>query len=140
MKICAVELRSNEAVICLLSKSNGLFDIPECRAQKFIMQDSLNNEEMKKFQQTFQKLLNDYNVDRVVIRTRETRGKFAGSAVGFKLEAALQLIDGVEVDFMTNQEIKERLKRNPLGIEFRATGLRQFQEAAFMTGYAYLSK
>ncbi|PSW19879.1 DUF3010 domain-containing protein [Photobacterium sanctipauli] len=138
MKICAVELRSNEAIICLLTKENGLFDIPECRSQKFIMQDMLDNEQMRKFQATFAKLLEDYQVDRVVIRTRETRGKFAGSAIGFKLEAAIQLIDGVEVDFMTNQEIKQKMKRNPLGIEFRATGLRQFQEAAFTTGYAYL--
>ncbi|WP_036816753.1 DUF3010 family protein, partial [Photobacterium sanctipauli] len=130
MKICAVELRSNEAIICLLTKENGLFDIPECRSQKFIMQDMLDNEQMRKFQATFAKLLEDYQVDRVVIRTRETRGKFAGSAIGFKLEAAIQLIDGVEVDFMTNQEIKQKMKRNPLGIEFRATGLRQFQEAA----------
>ncbi|MGF1683194.1 DUF3010 family protein [Photobacterium minamisatsumaniensis] len=139
MKICAVELRSNEAIICLLTKENGLFDIPECRSQKFIMQDMLDNEQMRKFQATFAKLLEDYQVDRVVIRTRETRGKFAGSAIGFKLEAAIQLIDGVEVDFMSNQDIKQKMKRNPLSIEFRATGLRQFQEAAFTTGYAYLS-
>ncbi|PSU35861.1 DUF3010 family protein [Photobacterium lutimaris] len=140
MKICAVELRSNEAIICLLSQNDGLFDLPECRSQKFIMQDSMDNEQMRKFQQTFKKLLDDYQIDRVVIRTRETRGKFAGSAVGFKLEAAIQLIEGIEVDFMTNQEIKQKLKRNPLAIEFRATGLRQFQEAAFMTGYAYMGK
>ncbi|ELR67199.1 hypothetical protein C942_02707 [Photobacterium marinum] len=140
MKICAVELRSNEAVICLLSMSNGLFDIPECRTQKFIMKDSLDNVEMRDFQFAFKKLLEDYKVDRVVIRTRETRGKFAGSAVGFKLEAAIQLIDDIYVDFISNSEIKQKLKRNPLAIDFRATGLRQFQEAAFTTGYAYLSK
>ena len=139
MKICAVELRSNEAVICLLTKSNGMFDIPECRSQKFIMQDSLDNEQMRKFQQTFHKLLEDYQIDRVVIREREARGKFAGSSVGFKMEAAIQLIEGVEVDFMSNNDIKQSMKRNPLGIDFRATGLRQFQEAAFTTGYAYLS-
>ncbi|MGF1727504.1 DUF3010 family protein [Photobacterium nomapromontoriensis] len=139
MKICAVELRSNEAIICLLTKSNGLFDIPECRSQKFIIQDSLDNEQMRKFQQTFKKLLDDYQIDRVVIRTRETRGKFAGSAVGFKIEAAIQLIEGVEVDFLSSNEIKQSIKRNPLVIDFRATGLRQFQEASFMTGYAFLS-
>lgn len=140
MKICAVELRSNEAVICLLSQSNGMFDLPDCRTQKFVMQDSLDNKQMKDFQFAFKKLLDDYQVDRVVIRTRETRGKFAGSAVGFKLEAAIQLIDDIAVDFITSNEIKQKLKRNPLAIDFRATGLRQFQEAAFTTGYAYLSK
>ncbi|EAS41429.1 DUF3010 domain-containing protein [Photobacterium profundum] len=140
MKICAVELRSNEAIICLLSLKDGLFDLPQCRTQKFIMQDSLDNEQMRDFQFAFKKLLDDYKVERVVIRTRETRGKFAGSSVGFKLESAIQLIEGLEVDFMTNADIKQKLKRNPMGIDFRATGLRQFQEAAFTTGYAYLGK
>ncbi|WP_299018018.1 DUF3010 family protein [uncultured Photobacterium sp.] len=139
MKICAVELRSNEAVICLLSLSNGLFDIPQCRTQKFIMQDSLDNVQMRDFQFAFKKLVEDYKIDRVVIRTRETRGKFAGSAVGFKLESAIQLIDDLHVDFISNTEIKQKLKRNPLSIDFRSTDLRQFQEAAFTTGYAYLS-
>ncbi|CAG22507.1 MULTISPECIES: DUF3010 family protein [Photobacterium] len=140
MKICAVELRSNEAIVCLLSLKDGLFDLPQCRTQKFIMQDSLDNEQMRDFQFAFKKLLDDYKVERVVIRTRETRGKFAGSSVGFKLESAIQLIEGLEVDFMTNADIKQKLKRNPMGIDFRATGLRQFQEAAFTTGYAYLGK
>ncbi|PSU49256.1 DUF3010 domain-containing protein [Photobacterium frigidiphilum] len=140
MKICAVELRSNEAIVCLLSLKDGLFDLPQCRTQKFIMQDSLDNEQMRDFQFAFKKLLDDYKVERVVIRTRETRGKFAGSSIGFKLESAIQLIEGLEVDFMTNADIKQKLKRNPMGIDFRATGLRQFQEAAFTTGYAYLGK
>ncbi len=140
MKICAVELKSNEAIICLLTQTNGLFDIPQCRTQKFIMKDSLDNTEMRDFQFAFKKLLDDYQVDGVVIRTRETRGKFAGSAVGFKLEAAIQLIDGIQVDFMSNSDIRQKLKRNPLAIDFRDTGLRQFQEAAFTTGYAFLSK
>ncbi|MGF1759182.1 DUF3010 family protein [Photobacterium sagamiensis] len=140
MKVCAVELRSNEAIICLLSLQNGLFDLPQCRTQKFIMQDSLDNEQMRDFQFAFKKLLDDYKVEHVVIRTRETRGKFAGSATGFKLEAAIQLIEGLDVDFISSAEIKQKLKRNPLAIDFRSTGLRQFQEAAFTTGYAYMGK
>ncbi|GAA05927.1 DUF3010 family protein [Photobacterium leiognathi] len=140
MKICAVELRSNEAVICLLSLQNGMFDIPQCRTQKFIMEDSLDNQQMRDFQFAFKKLLDDYKVDKVVIRTRETRGKFAGSAIGFKLESAIQLIPDLDVNFMSNADIKQKLKRNPMGIDFRDTGLRQFQEAAFTTGYAFLSR
>lgn len=139
MKICAVELRSNEAIICMLNKNSGMIDIPDCRTQKFIIKDSLDNQEMRDFQFAFKKLLDDYQVDQVVIRTRETRGKFAGSAIGFKLESAIQLIDGLDVQFISTAEIKQSLKRNPLMIDFRSTGLRQFQEAAFTTAYAQLN-
>ena len=48
--------------------------------------------------------------------------------------------DGLDVNFMSNADIKEKLKRNPMAIDFRATGLRQFQEAAFTTGYAFLGR
>ncbi len=140
MKICSVELRSNEAIICLLTLDGGMIGIPECRTQKFIMDNSLDNQKMRDFQFAFKKLLDDYKVEKVVIRTRETRGKFAGSSVGFKLESAIQLIDGLDVNFMSNADIKEKLKRNPMAIDFRATGLRQFQESAFTTGYAFLGR
>ncbi|KII76516.1 DUF3010 family protein [Vibrio renipiscarius] len=139
MKICAVELRSNEAIICLLNKSENMIDIPDCRTQKFMIKDSLDNKEMRDFQFAFKKLLDDYQVERVVIRTRETRGKFAGSAIGFKLESAIQLIDGLDVKFMSSVDIKQALKHTAPIIDFRDTGLRQFQEAAFVTAYAHLS-
>lgn len=140
MKICSVELRSNEAIICLLSLDSGMIGIPECRTQKFIMDNSLDNQKMRDFQFAFKKLLDDYKIEKVVIRTRETRGKFAGSSVGFKLESAIQLIDDLDVNFMSTADIKEKLKRNPMAIDFRATGLRQFQESAFTTGYAFLGR
>jgi hypothetical protein len=104
------------------------------------MDNSLDNQKMRDFQFAFKKLLDDYKVEKVVIRTRETRGKFAGSSVGFKLESAIQLIDDLDVNFMSNADIKEKLKRNPMAIDFRATGLRQFQESAFTTGYAFLGR
>ncbi len=140
MKICAIELKSNEANLCLLSNEQGLFEIHECRAQKVMLVDSLDNEQMKNFQFTFKKLMDDYQVTDLVIRTREMKGKFSGSAIGFKMEAALQLTEGLKVHFMTGNDIKEKLKRNPLAIDFKSTGLRQFQENAFVTGYAFLSK
>jgi len=91
---------------------------------------------MKKFQFSFAKLIEDYKIEKVVIRQRQTKGKFAGGAVGFKLEAAIQLIDDLKVEVVAPTAIKESLKRNPLGIQFKATGLKQYQEQAFTTAYA----
>ncbi|MFA0093291.1 DUF3010 family protein, partial [Vibrio sp. 10N.261.49.A11] len=34
MKICGVEIKGNDAVICLLSLSDGVFNIPDCRVSK----------------------------------------------------------------------------------------------------------
>jgi hypothetical protein len=84
--------------------------------------------------------MQDYKVEHVVIRQRPMKGKFAGGAVGFKLEAAIELIPDLNVTIMSTNEIKESLKRNPIQIEYADTELKAFQEVAFNTAYAYLMK
>jgi hypothetical protein len=68
------------------------------------------------------------------------KGKFAGGAVGFKLEAAIELIADLDVVIMSPTDIKDSLKRNPVHIPYAETGLKVFQEVAFNTAFAYLMK
>lgn len=139
MKVFGVDLKSNEATLCLLSLVDGVFHIPDCRARRLTLADN-SAKGLKSFQSTFAKLIDDYKVDAVIIRQRQSKGKFAGSAIGFKLEAAIELIDNVDVVVFEPTEIKASLKRNPLPVPFSETGLKQFQEPAFTTAYAWLMK
>lgn len=136
MKICGVELKGNDAVICLLSHADSVVHLPDCRVAKLTIGNANDTQEVKKFQFSFAKLIQDYQIEKVVIRQRQTKGKFAGGAVGFKLEATIQLIEGIDVKVVSPTEIKESLKRNPLAIQFKETGLKQYQEQAFTTAYA----
>ncbi|KJY82704.1 hypothetical protein TW81_10785 [Vibrio galatheae] len=136
MKICGVELKGNDAVICLLSHAEGVVHLPDCRVAKLTIGNANDTQEVRKFQFSFAKLVEDYKIEKVVIRQRQTKGKFAGGGVGFKLEAAIQLIEGLQIDVVAPADIKESLKRNPLGIQFKDTGLKQYQEQAFTTAYA----
>jgi hypothetical protein len=138
MKVCGVELKSNEANICLLSLDDGLFDLLDCRVRRITLPNLNSTEELRKFQFTFAKLMDDYKVDKATIRQRPPKGKFAGGAIGFKMEAAIQLIEGIEVDLISSAAIKEVLKHNPLPISFKETGLKAFQEAPFTTAFASL--
>lgn len=140
MKVCGVEIKSNEAIICLLSLSDGLFQIPDCRVQRFVLRDSNDNEQLRKLQFDFAKLVEDYKIDTVVIKERPTKGKFAGSATGFKIESAIQLIADLDVQLMRGNVINEILKDNPIRIDFKETGLKKFQEGAFSTAFAYMHK
>lgn len=140
MKVCGVELKGNDAIICLLSLDDGMFSLPDCRSRKLSINDANDPEQLKSFQFTFKKLVEDYGIEKVVIRTRPTRGKFAGGYVGFKLEGILQVTESVDVELLSNTELKELLKSNELTIDFKDTGLKKFQEQAFYTAFAYLSK
>lgn len=139
MRVCGVELKGSEALICLLSKSGELFDIPDCRQIRFTLKDSDDQEQMRYFQQSFRKLMEDYKAEHIVIRQRPHKGKFAGGAVGFKMEGALQALTDIGVSVLTASQIKEQLKKTPMPVDFRETGLKQFQEPAFTTAFAFLS-
>lgn len=136
MITCGIEIKSNEAILCLLSKDNGLFQVIDCRQVRIPLIQSEDSEAMRKYQFTLKKLFEDYKVTHVSIRERPTKGKFVGSSVGFKIETAIQLIDSVDVDLVSNGDLKEIIKENPLPIHFSDTGLRAFQEGAFSVAYA----
>jgi hypothetical protein len=139
MRICAVELKANEAVICLLEKSKQLYELPDCRVRRLALSDIHSRQALLDFQFAFRQLMGDYKIDKVIIRQRQMKGKFAGGAVSFKLESAIQLIDDLDVEIINASNIKASLKENPLPITFEATGLKVFQETAFKTAFAYLA-
>ncbi|MBQ0712916.1 MAG: DUF3010 family protein [Porticoccus sp.] len=136
MRICGVELSGSDAVICLLHLDHGQFDMPDCRVRKLTLKKEHTREDLQQFQFAFAKLMGDYSVDQVAIRERMTKGKFAGGAVSFKLEAAIQLIADINVAMLSPTQIKSALSEKPLPIAFSDTGLKVFQEAAFKVAYA----
>ncbi|ADZ90408.1 DUF3010 family protein [Marinomonas mediterranea] len=140
MITCGAEIKGSELILCLLSKQDGLFQIAECRQVRHPLHNPNESESIRKFQRLIAKLFEDYKVTRLVIKERPTKGKFAGGAVGFKIEACLQLLEGVQVELINNAAIKEALQKHPIPIPFKATGLKAFQESAFNVGYAALAE
>lgn len=140
MKVCAIDLKGNDAIMCLMSLNDGLFNLHECRVKKLSIADATDDVQLKKFQFDFIKLMADYQIENVVIRERMTKGKFAGGSVSFKLEAAIQLIDALKVSLLSPSKIKEIRKNSRIKMNFDETGLKQFQESAFMTGFAFLDQ
>ncbi|WP_105215962.1 DUF3010 family protein [Pseudoalteromonas sp. T1lg22] len=138
MNTCGVEIKGSEVLLCLLSKDNDVFDIRDVRQTRFVLSDADDTEQVQKFYRDFKKLMEDYGVDSIAIKGRPQKGKFAGGAVGFKMETALQLIPDLDVCVLNATIMKEQLKRNPVPIDFEETGLKKFQEQAFITAYVYI--
>jgi len=138
MRACGVEIKGNDAIICVMSKENNLYDVPHTRVQKLSLENAGNAEEVQKFQFTFEKLMEDYQITHIYIRGRALKGKFAGGPVGFKLEAAIQLISALTVEIVTGTFVKKSLAKSQIDIDFRDTGLKQYQEQAFSTVFASL--
>ena len=135
MRICGVELKGAEAIICLLDHDNGAFNVPDCRQRSFSVSQSQTTQSTRDFQFAFAKLIEDYKIEAVVIIERMQKGKFAGSATSFKLEAAIQLLD-LPVNMLTTTQMKEMIKRNPLDVSIEDLSLKKFQQHAFSVAYA----
>jgi hypothetical protein len=140
MRTCGVEITGSDVLLCILTKDNDVFDIRDVRQTRFTLGNGNDTEVMRKFQFDFKKLMEDYQIDSVAIKERQAKGKFAGSAKGFKMETAIQLIERLDVQMLSATEIKEQLKRNPVPIDFEDTGLKKFQENAFISAYVYIMR
>ncbi len=137
MTICGVDLTGSDAVLCLLNLDRGPFSLPDCKVRKLSLNKNHTREDLKQFQAAFAELMAGHGVTSIVIRERMPKGKFAGGAISFKLEAAIQLIDGIELEvrLLPPALIKSTLFANPLPIPFVETGLKVFQETAFTAAY-----
>ncbi|WP_413111744.1 DUF3010 family protein [Thaumasiovibrio sp. DFM-14] len=140
MKICAVEIKNNEAVVVLASMHQGMMAVHDCRVTAVSIKVDHDTEMLAEFQSKFAKLMQDYQIEHVVIRERMSKGKLAAPGLSFKLEAAIQLIDTLKVDVLTAQQSKDSLKRTPLTMKAKDVGLKPFQEEAFNTAFAFLNK
>ena len=120
-----------------MSLENGLYDLPKIRVPKLTLGNAADADDVRKFQFDFSKLMADYKVDKVVIKGRALKGKFAGGPVGFKLEAAIQLIEDLDVEIVSSSFIKSTLAKSQVNIDFRDTGLKNYQESAFSTTFAF---
>jgi phosphoribosyl 1,2-cyclic phosphodiesterase len=136
MFICGVDIKGTEAVVCILEYREGVFFVPDCRVRKVEFSKRNRSSDLAYFQSTFAKLMTDYKVDKVVIKERPLTGKFSGGGLGFKMEAALQLIANLDIETISQQHLKASLKRNPVTVNFVETGLKVFQEHAFQVAYA----
>ena len=140
MRVCGIEIKGDDAIICLMSLENSMYDIPHARVPKIALVKGVESEHIRKFQFTLKKFIEDYKIDAIAIKERMTKGKFAGGSQSFKIEAALQLIDDVRVDLIRPTDIKDCLHRTQITIDFRDTGLKQFQEGAFQTAFTFLNR
>lgn len=137
MTICGVELTGSDAVVCLLDLDRAQFSLPDCKVRKLSLNKNHTREDLKQFQADFEDLMAGHKVTTVVIRERMPKGKFAGGAISFKLEAAIQLIGSIELEvrLLPPALIKSTLAAKPLPIPFAETGLKNFQETAFIAAY-----
>lgn len=126
MKICGIELKSNNVALVVLD-DNEYVDL---KIKKLIIVDDEKQEDIRQFCNDFLLFLEQNQIEKVVIKKRAKKGNFAGGAVTFKIEGLIQLNPMCEVELISPQAISSYEKKNI--VEFPSS-LKKYQEQAYLT-------
>ncbi len=129
MKICAIELKSNNAILVVLDNKEYL----DLKIKKLILENDESQEDIRKFCNEFLLFLEQNKIEKIVIKKRAKKGNFAGGAITFKVEGLIQLNPICEVELISPQAISSFEKKNKLAYP---SSLKKYQEQAFLTAYS----
>jgi hypothetical protein len=136
-KICGVELKGSEAIIVLLEKTVSGYVHLDIEPRKIKLGDDESNDHIKSFFETFENFARQHDVDLAVIKKRAQKGRMAGGAISFKMEALIQLNGVSKVAFETGQGIAAAEKKKPFELP---TNLKKYQEDAFKSAALFIRK
>ena len=133
-KICGIELKSSDAILAVIEESDGDVEFIDVEPRKINIENDESCADVQSFYDSFVNFLRTHHIDVVVVKKGAKKGKMAGGAVSFKLEALIQLNGAVGVKFVSGQGIAAGNKREPFDIPHE---LNKYQEAAFMAASLY---
>lgn len=131
MRICGIDLKGNEAIIVILDGNRSHFEVIEC-VKKLNLENDESSEEVKSFKNTFDSLVQDISINKIVIKKRNKKGDYAGGPVSFKLEGLLQMVSGCEIELVSAVSIASVIKKAEIVVPII---LNKYQNGAFETAF-----
>jgi prolyl-tRNA synthetase len=114
MKYCGIELKSNEAIIVSIEiDETEDYSFIAAQTKKIKLNDSKSQEATKSFKEAFNKFFQDNNFNKIGVKERMKRGKFAGGADSFKMEGIIQTLD-FPIEILHTATVKAKIKEKTL--------------------------
>jgi len=133
LRICGIELKSSVAILAVVETDEAIF--VDVELKKITLEDDESVDSIKVFYTAVINFIKDMQIDTVVVKKRAKKGRMAGGAISFKMEALIQLNGIAEVEFVSGQGIAAAHKKSAFEIP---KGLKKYQEAAFMAASLYV--
>jgi len=133
LRICGIELKSSVAILAVVETDEAIF--VDVELKKITLEDDESVDSIKVFYTAVINFIKDMKIDTVVVKKRAKKGRMAGGAISFKMEALIQLNGIAEVEFVSGQGIAAAHKKSAFEIP---KGLKKYQEAAFMAASLYV--
>lgn len=134
-KICGIEIKGNTAIVVVLEGEPNNFKVIPTEFKKTKINASSNQEDVKSFSNVINNFFKANNFDKIGIKERATKGKFAGGSTSFKIEGLIQNTD-FTVSLIHGQTMKSKLKNQD--VEF--VGVNNYQIEAMKVAYYLMIK
>lgn len=119
MKTIGIEIKGCRINLIVLKKdSNSVISIINNDFKTIEIETDTDNKEIKRFLQTLHSYFDSIAADRIAIikRNPNASGKYAVSALSFKVEGLIQLYDAIPIEFVPSQKIASFYKKNDFPI------------------------
>ncbi len=130
MKICGIELKSNNAIVSVIEHLNDKINFIETKTKKIVLGNDEDITSLIKYKNEIESFLSENKIEKIALKKRAKKGTFAGGAITFKSEAIIQLNSVCEVNFITSQAITKYTKANE---PFLPKELNKYQEQAYLS-------
>lgn len=135
MRICGIELTGSSATVVVLDGTQDDFEVMDTGITKINIKNPDSADDVRNFKDVFQAFIANHHIERIGIKKRGTKGKFAGGSVSFKMEGIIQLTDCDDVVLIPAQTISAKLRNATLP---PCDSLFGYQETAYETAYTLL--
>ena len=135
MKILGIDLKASDAVLAVFEKIGDDLQHISLNPKKLTLATD-ETKDVQSFSQAFLAFLTDNGVDKIVIKQRGKKGKFAGGPTSFKLEGVIQAVSTVPVILISPQTISAAMKK--CDCNYPGT-LLEYQKVSFEVAYCTLS-
>ena len=136
MKVCGIELKGNDAILVCLEGDANQYSLILMEKKKIPLKDSVNQLAVNVFASKINSFLEENEFDKVGIKARATKGRFAGGSVSFKMEALIQTAD-VNVEVIHGSTVKSKLKQKMNEVE--KAEINSYQKEALMVALYLLN-
>jgi hypothetical protein len=135
-KACGIELKGTEAIFVVVELTDTATHT-DVAIKKIPLGNTENCADIRSFKEAVETFFMDNSVEKVFIKKRATKGKFAGGSDTFKMEGMIQLIKEVEVNLLPSQTVSAYGKKHE--VDYPNT-LNKYQHESFLTAVTGLLK
>ncbi len=107
MNVLGIELKSDNLIGIVVKKIETTKEVTITEQIKITLSDSYSAHSVKVFFEEIKEIINKNNLNIIIIKKRNEKGKFAGGAVSFKMEGLIQLAAKQECHLVSAQQLSK---------------------------------